>query len=113
LREAASRTERYELVFCDPPTFSNSKRMEGVLDVQRDHAALVDACVRLLSPGGLLVFSTNAQRFRLDPALAERHAVEDVTRATIPPDFARNARIHQCFEIRARSARAPRPAAGQ
>ncbi len=104
LREAASRSERYELVFCDPPTFSNSKRMEGVHDVQRDHAALIDGCVRLLAPGGLLVFSTNAQRFRLDPELAARHRVEDVTRATIPPDFLRNARIHQCFEIRAAAA---------
>ena len=111
LREAASRGERYELVFCDPPTFSNSKRMEGVHDVQRDHAALIDACVRLLAPGGLLVFSTNAQRFRLDADLAIRHRVEDVTRATIPADFARNARIHQCFEIRAAaSPAAPRTA---
>jgi len=96
------RGPAYDLIFLDPPTFSNSARMEGVLDTQRDHTALVDACMRLLAPGGLLVFSTNAQKFRLDDALAERYAVEDISRATLPPDFERNPRIHRCFEIRAR-----------
>jgi 23S rRNA (guanine2069-N7)-methyltransferase / 23S rRNA (guanine2445-N2)-methyltransferase len=100
LREDARANERYDLVFLDPPTFSNSKRMEGVLDIERDHAALIDACVRLLAPGGLLVFSTNAQRFRLDPALAQRHTVRDVSAATLPRDFERNPRIHKCFEFR-------------
>jgi len=101
LRDAAAQGERYDLVFCDPPTFSNSKRMEGVFDVQRDHAALLRDVLALLAPGGLLVFSTNAQKFRLDPALAAAAGVRDVSRATLPPDFARNPRIHQCFEIRA------------
>ncbi len=99
LTDAAERGERYDLVFCDPPTFSNSKRMEGVLDIQRDHAALIDACMRVLEPGGLLVFSTNAQRFKLDPWLAERYAILDVSRRSVPPDFARNTRIHQCYEL--------------
>ena len=99
LREDARARERYDLIFLDPPTFSNSKRMQGVLDIERDHPALIDACVHLLAPGGLLVFSTNAQRFRLDPALAERHAVRDVSAATLPRDFERNPRIHRCFEI--------------
>ncbi len=75
--------------------------MEGVLDIERDHATLIDACMRLLAPGGLLVFSTNAQRFRLDPQLAGRLAIEDVSAATLPRDFERNPRIHRCFEIRA------------
>lgn len=91
----------YDLIFLDPPTFSNSKRMEGVLDIERDHVALIDACARLLAPGGLMVFSTNAQRFRLDPQLAARLAVQDISAATIPKDFERNPRIHRCFEIRA------------
>ncbi|MFM7799919.1 MAG: bifunctional 23S rRNA (guanine(2069)-N(7))-methyltransferase RlmK/23S rRNA (guanine(2445)-N(2))-methyltransferase RlmL, partial [Planctomycetota bacterium] len=102
LHEARSRGERYDLVFCDPPTFSNSKRMVGVFDVQRDHATLIDDCMALLAPGGLLVFSTNAQRFRLEPALGERHEVRDISRQTLPPDYDRNARIHACFEVRAR-----------
>jgi 23S rRNA (guanine2445-N2)-methyltransferase / 23S rRNA (guanine2069-N7)-methyltransferase len=100
LRDAARASERYDLIFLDPPTFSNSKRMQGVLDVARDHPALIDTCVRLLAPGGLLVFSTNAQRFRLDPSLAERHAIRDVSAATLPHDFERNPRIHRCFEVR-------------
>jgi 23S rRNA (guanine2445-N2)-methyltransferase / 23S rRNA (guanine2069-N7)-methyltransferase len=101
LREAARTRDRYELIFLDPPTFSNSKRMSGVLDVQRDHAALIDDCLRLLAPGGLLVFSTNAQQFRLDAGLAQRCAVQDISAKTIPFDFKRNARIHRCYEIRA------------
>src|SRR5262249_39225864 len=60
LRESVRRAETYDLIFLDPPTFSNSKRMEGVLDVERDHVALIDSCAKLLAPGGLLVFSTNA-----------------------------------------------------
>ena len=101
LVEAAHSQARFDLIFLDPPTFSNSKRMQGVHDVQRDHAVLVDACMRLLAAGGLLVFSTNAQKFRLDPALGSRYAVTDITRATIPEDFARNPRIHSCYEVRA------------
>jgi 23S rRNA (guanine2445-N2)-methyltransferase / 23S rRNA (guanine2069-N7)-methyltransferase len=99
LQQAAGSTARFDLIFIDPPTFSNSKRMEGVLDVARDHAALIDDCMRLLAPGGLLVFSTNAQRFRLDAALSERYVLHDVSAATLPPDFARNPRIHRCYEI--------------
>lgn len=100
LRDDARRNERYELIFLDPPTFSNSKRMQGVLDVERDHQALIDTCMGLLAPGGLLVFSTNAQRFKLDPALAERYAIRDISAATLPRDFERNPRIHRCFEVR-------------
>jgi 23S rRNA (guanine2445-N2)-methyltransferase / 23S rRNA (guanine2069-N7)-methyltransferase len=102
LEAAVHATARYELIFLDPPTFSNSKRMQGVLDVQRDHGALIEQCMALLAPGGLLVFSTNAQRFHLDPQLERRYALVDVSAATVPPDFARNPHIHRCFELRAR-----------
>ncbi|MBV9061395.1 MAG: 23S rRNA (guanine(2445)-N(2))/(guanine(2069)-N(7))-methyltransferase, partial [Alphaproteobacteria bacterium] len=101
LAAAAAGPERYDLIFLDPPTFSNSKRMSGVLDVQRDHAALIARCMALLQPGGLLIFSTNAQRFRLDATLAARFRVQDISAATLPPDFARHARIHRCYEVRA------------
>lgn len=100
LAAAAERGERYDLIFCDPPTFSNSKRMEGVFDVQRDHTALIEACMAILAPGGLLVFSTNAQRFRLDDGLAQRHSIREISRETVPPDFARNTDIHRAFEVR-------------
>ena len=100
LRAAGQEPERYELIFLDPPTFSNSSRMAGTFDVQRDHAALIEDALRLLAPGGLLVFSTNAQQFKFDAALAGRCAVQDVSAATLPFDFRRNARIHRCFELR-------------
>jgi 23S rRNA (guanine2445-N2)-methyltransferase / 23S rRNA (guanine2069-N7)-methyltransferase len=103
LAAAGGRAAHFDLIFLDPPTFSNSKRMEGVLDVARDHPQLVDACMQLLAPEGLLVFSTNAQRFRLASELTERHSVVDVSAATLPEDFARNPRIHRCYEIRARA----------
>jgi len=102
LREASATPARFELVFLDPPTFSNSKRMAGVLDIERDHAGLIDQCARLLADGGLIVFSTNAQRFRLEECLRERYLIEDVSAATTPPDFARHARIHRCYELRPR-----------
>jgi 23S rRNA (guanine2445-N2)-methyltransferase / 23S rRNA (guanine2069-N7)-methyltransferase len=102
LQQGAHASDRFDLIFIDPPTFSNSKRMEGVLDIGRDHPELIDACARLLARGGLIVFSTNAQRFRLDETLAARYDVRDVSAATLPEDFARNPRIHRCYELRPR-----------
>jgi 23S rRNA (guanine2445-N2)-methyltransferase / 23S rRNA (guanine2069-N7)-methyltransferase len=100
LADAAGRAPRFDLIFLDPPTFSNSKRMEGVLDIARDHPQLIAACARLLAPEGLLVFSTNAQRFKLAQELTGRYQIVDVSAATLPEDFARNPRIHRCYEIR-------------
>ena len=92
--------ERYDVIFLDPPTLSRSKRMAQELDVQRDHVALIRAALLKLAPNGLLIFSTNFRKFRLDTEGLAGLAVADVTPATIPKDFARNPRIHQCFEIR-------------
>ncbi|WP_148862487.1 bifunctional 23S rRNA (guanine(2069)-N(7))-methyltransferase RlmK/23S rRNA (guanine(2445)-N(2))-methyltransferase RlmL [Marinobacter fonticola] len=92
----------FDLIFMDPPTFSNSARMEGVLDIQRDHPHLVRQAMNRLAPDGVLVFSNNFRRFRLDDTLASDFDVEDVTRQTIDKDFARNTRIHQCWHIRHR-----------
>jgi 23S rRNA (guanine2445-N2)-methyltransferase / 23S rRNA (guanine2069-N7)-methyltransferase len=103
LEHAVEERYLFDLVFLDPPTFSNSKRMEDILDVQRDHALLVDRCMALLSPGGKLVFSNNAQKFKLDGMLGERYKVTDISRATLPKDFERNPRIHQCYELESRS----------
>jgi 23S rRNA (guanine2445-N2)-methyltransferase / 23S rRNA (guanine2069-N7)-methyltransferase len=82
--------------------------MEGVLDIERDHPELIDACARLLAPEGLLIFSTNAQRFRLQQTLGERYHIRDVSAATLPKDFERNPRIHRCFEMRPKGSPAPR-----
>ena len=95
---------RYDLVFVDPPTFSNSKRADD-FDVQRDHAELLRLCGDRLADGGLVLFSTNARRFTLDPRLDEAFETRDISAATIPFDFERNARIHRCHELRLRGSR--------
>ncbi len=90
----------WDLIFLDPPTFSNSKRMSETLDVQRDHVALLESTLRLVAPGGILVFSTNFTRFEMDASLTAIAAVEDISRATVPRDFERHPRIHRCFLLR-------------
>jgi len=100
LEEQESRGPRFDLIFLDPPTFSNSKRMEGVLDVQRDHVGMIRRSLKLLRPAGRLVFSTNYTRFKLDSGALEDLAIEDLSAATIPKDFERHARIHRCFTVR-------------
>jgi len=98
LRE--ERDRRYGLIFLDPPTFSTSKRMQGTLDIQRDHVHLIEAAANLLETGGELVFSCNFRRFRLDTAALAAFDIEDLTSATLSRDFVRNPRIHQCFLLR-------------
>jgi 23S rRNA (guanine2445-N2)-methyltransferase / 23S rRNA (guanine2069-N7)-methyltransferase len=99
LEDAVASTRKYDLIFLDPPTFSNSKRMDDILDVQRDHAALIHRCMALMATGGKLVFSTNAQKFKLDSEINRSYKVTDISRATLPEDFKRNPRIHQCYEL--------------
>ena len=96
-----NQARRYGLIFLDPPTFSRSKRMEDTFDVQRDHVALISDAAALLEPGGVLVFSTNLRRFKIDQEALSPLTVEDITRKTIPPDFERDPKIHQCFRITA------------
>jgi 23S rRNA (guanine2445-N2)-methyltransferase / 23S rRNA (guanine2069-N7)-methyltransferase len=103
LKTAVAERQVYDLIFLDPPTFSNSKRMDDILDVQRDHRALIDRCMALLAPAGRLVFSTNAQKFKLDAEVGQGYKVTDISRATLPKDFERNPRIHQCFELEKKS----------
>lgn len=99
LEEATQRHEQYDLIVCDPPTFSNSKRMTlGSFDINRDHPWLIRACAHLLAPGGELFFSTNSRRFKLDEAALPGLTIQDITAQTLPEDF-RNQRIHQCYLI--------------
>ena len=90
----------YDLIFLDPPTFSNSKKMIGVLDVQRDHAWMIHRVMDLLSEDGLLIFSTNYRRFELDDKVLQHNHVEDISDQTLDKDFSRNKKIHRCWEIR-------------
>ncbi|WP_210395202.1 bifunctional 23S rRNA (guanine(2069)-N(7))-methyltransferase RlmK/23S rRNA (guanine(2445)-N(2))-methyltransferase RlmL [Motiliproteus sediminis] len=100
LRWLQTESGQFDLIFMDPPSFSNSKRMQGVLDVQRDHVALIEGAMALLASGGLLVFSNNLRRFKLDYDALAAFDITDVTPRTLDKDFARNSRIHQCWEIR-------------
>jgi 23S rRNA (guanine2445-N2)-methyltransferase / 23S rRNA (guanine2069-N7)-methyltransferase len=104
LEEESVRGPRFDLIFLDPPTFSNSKRMQGVLDVQRDHAVMIRHGLQLLRPAGRLVFSTNYSRFKLDAAALGEYEIEDISARTIPKDFERHARIHRCYVVRHRGA---------
>jgi 23S rRNA (guanine2445-N2)-methyltransferase / 23S rRNA (guanine2069-N7)-methyltransferase len=94
--------EEYDLIFVDPPTFSNSKRMEGVFDVQRDQIELIDLAMARLAKGGVLYFSNNFRKFELDAGLAERYQIEEISPQTLDPDFARNPKIHRAWRITAK-----------
>jgi 23S rRNA (guanine2445-N2)-methyltransferase / 23S rRNA (guanine2069-N7)-methyltransferase len=96
-------TRHYGLIFLDPPSFSNSKRMSDTLDIQRDHVQLIRQCVARLTPDGELIFSTNLRRFALDREALSDLAIRDLGRETLPADFKRNERIHQCFEVKRRA----------
>lgn len=96
---AQAAEESFDLIFMDPPTFSNSKRMRGTLDVQRDHAGLLRKTMRLLRPGGILLFSNHAKRFRMDDAVLREFEVEDISRQTVPKDFSRHPHIHNCWRL--------------
>ncbi|MDD1638509.1 MAG: bifunctional 23S rRNA (guanine(2069)-N(7))-methyltransferase RlmK/23S rRNA (guanine(2445)-N(2))-methyltransferase RlmL, partial [Methylococcaceae bacterium] len=92
-------SRQYDLIFLDPPTFSNSKRMDDVFDIQKDHVQLIKNAVALLAPGGVLYFSTNFRRFKMDKPALSGLILEDITATTIPEDFSRNPRIHYCWKI--------------
>jgi 23S rRNA (guanine2445-N2)-methyltransferase / 23S rRNA (guanine2069-N7)-methyltransferase len=96
--DGCGRRPRFDLAVIDPPTFSNSKRLDHFWDIQRDHAALVSRVLELLTPGGTLFFSTNFRRFKLADEEIRGATVVEISRQTVPPDF-RNRRIHRCWRI--------------
>jgi len=101
LKIAATRAQpRFDLIFCDPPTFSNSKKMEGILDIQRDHAEMILACAALLAPEGVLYFSTNRRGFKLDESALAELQIRDITAQTLDEDFKRPPPVHRCWMIR-------------
>ena len=91
--------ENFDLIFIDPPTFSNSKRTEDVFDVQRDHVALIQQAMRCLYPKGTLYFSNNFRKFVLDSEALGQYLIEDISPDTIGFDFQRNPKIHRCWRI--------------
>ena len=89
----------FDLIFVDPPTFSNSSKMADVFDVQRDHVAMLSKIGQLLRVGGEIVFSTNRRDFKLDMPALSRFQITDVSKATLPADFVRNPKIHYCWTL--------------
>jgi 23S rRNA (guanine2445-N2)-methyltransferase / 23S rRNA (guanine2069-N7)-methyltransferase len=95
----------FDLIFIDPPTFSNSKRTTDVFDVQRDHVELIWLAMRALRPGGTLYFSNNFRKFKLDAEALAEFVIEDISAETIGFDFERNPHIHRCWHIQRREKR--------
>jgi 23S rRNA (guanine2445-N2)-methyltransferase / 23S rRNA (guanine2069-N7)-methyltransferase len=91
--------EMYDLIFIDPPTFSNSKRMTDIFDVQDDHVALLTSASERVNPNGEIIFSNNKRGFKLDidAIKALGFYVKDISKASIPEDFKSNDKIHQCW----------------
>ncbi|HUW68896.1 MAG TPA: class I SAM-dependent methyltransferase [bacterium] len=87
LSAEANRGARYDIIVLDPPTFSNSKKMDGFLDIARHWRSLVDACLSVLDPDGTIFFSTNARSLKIDSASIPEANVEDISARTIPEDF--------------------------
>lgn len=98
--ESKAAKQQFDVIFMDPPSFSSSKKMEGVLDIQRDHGWMIRKAMQLLSHDGILVFSNNLRKFKLDELVQQQFAVEDITRKTMPEDFKRNSKIHQVWLIK-------------
>lgn len=103
LDDAARDNKRFDLIVMDPPSFSNSKKMLEILDVQRDQVRLIDCAMDLLAEDGVLYFSNNLRSFTLEPSLEARYAVRDISAQSVPEDF-RNRKIHQCWRITHRKA---------
>ncbi len=92
-----STKQKYDLIFIDPPTFSNSKSRDDIFDVQRDHRILLILASGCLAKGGSIIFSTNFRKFQLDESLSQQFEIEDITQESISFDFERNQKIHRCF----------------
>ncbi|MGA2031640.1 MAG: bifunctional 23S rRNA (guanine(2069)-N(7))-methyltransferase RlmK/23S rRNA (guanine(2445)-N(2))-methyltransferase RlmL [Thermoguttaceae bacterium] len=96
--ESRGRRPLFDLAVVDPPTFSNSKKLDEFWDIQRDHAALLARLLPLMTPGGVIFFSTNFRRFKLAEAELAGATIREISRQTVPPDF-RNRRIHRCWRL--------------
>lgn len=92
--------EKFDVVLVDPPSFSNSKKTETVLDIERDHVELLHLAMRHVNKHGLCLFVTNKQRFQLDQEALSQYAIQDITTKTLPEDFKRYGLMHQAFELR-------------
>ena len=95
-----SMVGRYDLILFDPPTFSNSKTMDYPFDVQSDHIHMIEKCIKVLSFDGVIIFSTNYKKFKMDEKIIRKYDVEDVTYKTTDEDFKRKKSGHKCWLIK-------------
>lgn len=99
LRRSVAHQAQYDLVIVDPPTYSNSKSLEHDWDVQRDHAHLLELIGQVLAPAGVVYFSTNFRRFKLEQQrLQQFFQIREISQQTVPEDF-RNRKIHRCWQL--------------
>jgi 23S rRNA (cytosine1962-C5)-methyltransferase len=96
LKRAIREQRVFGMIVLDPPSFSNSKKMLEILDIQHDHRRLIEACLQLLTPNGELYFSTNRRRFKLDPELEAQPYCDEITQQTLAEDFKRHP-AHRCW----------------
>jgi 23S rRNA (cytosine1962-C5)-methyltransferase len=96
LEEQKETNSFFDLIVVDPPSFSNSKKMSGVFDVQEHHVGLLKSCEDILKPGGKILFSNNLRSFKLCPEISREWRLEDISEKTIPEDF-RNEKIHKAW----------------
>ncbi len=90
----------FDIIFVDPPTFSNTKKERRIFDIQKDHFQLIKLAMSHLDDSGVLFFSTNYKKFVLEPELEDIFIVKNISKKTIPYDFSRNKKIHMCWEIK-------------
>lgn len=98
LKDAAFAGKQFDLIVLDPPSFSNSKKMRDILDVQRDQGTLIHGAMKLLAKNGVLYFSNNLRSFVLSDEIKQAYVVQDISKQSVPDDF-RNKKIHQCWKI--------------
>ncbi len=99
MRWLAQSQGTFDLIFVDPPTFSNSKKLHDIFEIQRDHEALLNLALARLAPGGVLYFSNNYRRFQFTASLPANLTVTEITPSTIPLDFQRQTKIHRCWRL--------------
>ncbi len=98
LNDAVEQNEKFDLIFLDPPTFSNSKKMSEFFDVQASHPKLIEQCLLLLNKGGELIFSNNFKQFEMQFKGSDKVKVEEITHKTTSLDFQRKP-LHRCWKI--------------
>jgi len=91
--------KKYDIIIVDPPTFSNSRKMEGTFDIQRDYVSLIKVCLDLLDKEGYIIFSTNYTKFHFDPSRFKNIQLKNITNTTIDEDFSKKNKPHRCWKI--------------